>query len=178
MKGFAKNIFFVNLIFFFVFSVSCSKKNNESLNDKLLNDGLLLNDSDANVSDYEYMKEILSSDSVQNSHIDYDFSKMNYNMISSILFEILVEPESYAGKIARISGSFVSNVHEGKRSFSVIIWDATKCCPAGLSFIPMEGMVYPDDFPSIDDDITVTGTLKMYFIDGEDRLCFFADSIE
>ena len=80
--------------------------------------------------------------------INYDFSKMNYNMASGVVFDMMVSPGDYEGKTAKITGQFTSEIHEGKRIFAVIMWDATGCCPTGLSVVPLEGKKYPADFPA------------------------------
>ena len=108
--------------------------------------------------------------------IDFDLSNMNYNMISSITFEMLIEPEKYTDKSVKISGQFYTEVEEEVRYYSVIIWDATLCCPAGMDFIPPSTMKFPDDFPPQETQITVTGTLRENPEDG--NLLFYADKVE
>ncbi|MBO4532906.1 MAG: hypothetical protein J5726_04325 [Treponema sp.] len=108
--------------------------------------------------------------------IDYDLSNMNYNMISSITFEMLIEPQKYADKTVKISGQFYTEVEEDIRYYSVIIWDATLCCPAGMDFIPPDTMSFPEDFPPQESQITVTGILRENAEDG--NLLFYADSVE
>ena len=103
----------------------------------------------------------LVQETTPQTKIDYDLSAMNYNMLSSITFDMLVEPEKYADKTIKMSGLFYSQIHEGKRYFSVIVWDATKCCPAGMDFIPPALVKYPDDFPQQEQNITVIGKLKL-----------------
>ena len=92
--------------------------------------------------------------------IDFDLSKMNYNMISAATFEMLVEPQKYADKTVKISGQFYSELYEGKRYYSVIVWDATQCCPAGLDFIPPESYEFPQDFPEQEAAVTVVGKMQ------------------
>lgn len=108
--------------------------------------------------------------------IDFDLSNMNYNMISSITFEMLIEPEKYTDKTVKISGQFYTEVEEEVRYYSAIIWDATLCCPAGMDFIPPATMIFPDDFPPEETQITVTGTLRENHEDG--NLLFYADKVE
>ena len=108
--------------------------------------------------------------------IDYDLSNMNYNMLSAVTFEMLIEPEKYADKTVKISGQFYTEVEEAIRYYSVIIWDATLCCPAGMDFIPPDTMTFPDDFPPEETTITVTGTLHENTEDG--NLLFYANKIE
>lgn len=115
---------------------------------------------------------------VQKDHgpkIDYDLSGMNYNMLSSITFDMLIDPEKYTDKTIKMSGQFYSEVHEGKRYFSVIVWDATRCCPAGMDFIPPASLKYPEDFPEQEQTITVTGKLKL---NQDDSIDFDAQTME
>ena len=108
--------------------------------------------------------------------IDFDLSNMNYNMISSITFEMLIEPEKYTDKTVKISGQFYTEVEKEVRYYSAIIWDATLCCPAGMDFIPPSTMKFPDDFPPEETQITVTGTLREKPEDG--NLLFYANKVE
>ena len=108
--------------------------------------------------------------------IDYDLSNMNYNMLSAITFEMLVEQEKYADKTVKICGQFYTEVENDIRYYSVIIWDATLCCPAGMDFIPPETMKFPEDFPPEETKITVTGILRENPQDG--NLIFYADKVE
>ena len=109
--------------------------------------------------------------------IDLDLSNMNYNMLSSVLFDIMSMPENYENKRVKISGGYYESEYEGKKYFSVITWDATACCPAGLDFIPPDIMKYPDDFPAQDQQITVTGLFKTIEEDGIDNLVLQAETI-
>lgn len=108
--------------------------------------------------------------------IDYDLTNMGYNMLSGITFEMLIEPEKYVDKTVKISGQFYTEVEEGIRYYSVIIWDATLCCPAGMDFIPPETMQFPDDFPTAETQITVTGILRENVEEG--NLLFYANKVE
>ena len=108
--------------------------------------------------------------------IDYDLSEMNYNMLSAITFEMLVEPEKYINKTVKMSGQFYSEIYEEKRYYTVVVWDATKCCPAGMDFIPPQGFNFPKDFPEEESTITVTGILHENPDDG--NLLFYANTIE
>lgn len=110
--------------------------------------------------------------------IDLDLSEMNYNMLTSIGFEMMTEPEKYAGKTVKVSGNFYTSEYEGKRYFSAITWDATGCCPAGFDFIPPAKMKYPEDFPADNEKITVTGIFKFLEIDGAESLVFMADNVQ
>lgn len=99
-------------------------------------------------------KTSLGSGKTSGGKVDLDFTKMNFNMVSSVTFEILVEPEKYINKTAKISGQFYSQENEGIINYAVINWDATGCCPSGLDFLPPPSMT---KFPEPDTPITVYG---------------------
>lgn len=120
--------------------------------------------------------DLAASENQNNESVDLDLTKMNYNMLSSITFDVLIAPKKYADKRVKTSGTFHTAFYEGQRYYSVLNWDATGCCPAGFDFIPMDSMTYPDDFPENDAKITVTGTLK-YANESKDSLIFQAENI-
>lgn len=111
------------------------------------------------------------------THIDLDLSGMNYNMLSSVTFDIMVAPEKYVNKRIKTSGNFYTSVYEGTRYFSAILWDPTGCCPAGMDFIPPESMKYPEDFPALDEKITVTGKMIYQETDGQKYLVYQAEEV-
>ena len=45
--------------------------------------------------------------------IDWDFTKMNFNMASGLVFDMMVDPQKYNNKTAKIKGQFSSDVHQG-----------------------------------------------------------------
>ena len=110
--------------------------------------------------------------------INYDFTKMNYNMATGIVFDMMIAPENYKGKTAKIKGQFLSEIHEGQRAFAVVVWDATGCCPTGLTIVPLEGKKYPDDFPKEESQVTVAGTLEIMNLFGGETLCLVAETWE
>lgn len=111
----------------------------------------------------ESKKEISveNSESPYTGKIDLDLSKMNYNMISSITFEMLIETEKYAGKTVKISGNYHSAEYEGNQYYSVVVWDATRCCPAGISFYPVDSL--KEEIESLEQDAEITLTGKMVY---------------
>lgn len=120
---------------------------------------------------------VVDSGPVNWDKVDFDFSNLNYNVASGIFFEILVEPEKYMNKSVKMTGKFNSQIYEGKRYYTAVIWDATGCCPTGLDFVPPENMIYPDDFPEDNEDVTVYGTMKNMIVDGNENLVFVADRV-
>ncbi len=92
------------------------------------------------------------------------------------LFLDSFEPGDYENKSVKITGEFASELHEGVRLYAVIMWDATGCCPTGLSIVPQEGKKYPDDFPKEGSQVTVTGKMKSIEMFGGWSLCLVAES--
>jgi len=102
---------------------------------------------------------------------------MSYNVLSGVLFDILIDPDKYSDKTLKVTGEFNTQIHEGNRYFSVIKWDATGCCPTGIDFIPPDNMKYPENFPESGSEITVSGQLRYINTGVDESLCFFADEI-
>ena len=109
---------------------------------------------------------------------DYDFSKMNYNMATAVVFDMMVSPGDYENKSVKITGQFTSELHEGARLYAVLMWDATGCCPTGLTVVPQKEKKYPDDFPKEGSQVTVTGKMKSIEMFGGWSLCLVAESWE
>lgn len=161
----------------------CSKKNNEDFASKNNDSGNVEAVSNQEIQAKNDNENVDRNKLPENplkevpEKIDLDFTKMNYNMASSIMFEMMVEPEKYIDKNVKINGQFHTSVHEGTRYFAVINWDLTGCCPTGLNFIPPDNMVFPYFFPEGGSIITVTGTMKLASDGENEQLCFFAASI-
>ena len=93
--------------------------------------------------------------------VDYDLSDMNFTMISSFFFQMLIEPEEYENKTFKIKGKFQTFDNEENPAalpyFSVIMNDATMCCQEGIDFVWKGDHKYPDDYPQPDQEITIVG---------------------
>ena len=50
--------------------------------------------------------------------------------------------------------------------FACVIADATACCSQGLEFVLAGEHTYPNDYPELGSEITVTGTFELYEEDG------------
>lgn len=51
-----------------------------------------------------------------------------------------------------------------------MIADATACCQQGLEFVPTGSCKYPEDFPALGAEISVTGEFQTY-MEGENMYC-------
>ena len=96
--------------------------------------------------------------------IDIDLTRFSSTMIYSEVYNMMYAPDSYIGKTVRMSGMFVyyEDPETKNRYFSCIIADATACCSQGLEFVLSGEHIYPDDYPEIYSEITVTGTFEVY----------------
>ncbi|MBR6913935.1 MAG: hypothetical protein IKN34_09075 [Treponema sp.] len=110
--------------------------------------------------------------------INYDFTKLNYNIASGLLFDMLVSPDKYVNKTMKIHGQFYSENHDGMRSFAILIWDLTGCCPTGTMVAPLSEMKYPNDFPKNDEFVTVTGFLEKIKSGDDESLYLVAEKWE
>ena len=118
----------------------------------------------------------LALNSAFSEKFDYDFSKMNYNMATAVVFDMMVSPGDYENNSVKITGQFTSELHEGARLYAVLMWDATGCCPTGLTVVPQKEKKYPDDFPKEGSQVTVTGKMKSIEMFGGWSLCLVVES--
>ena len=107
---------------------------------------------------------------------DVDLTQLSSTMVYSEVYNMFVNPDNYMGKSIKMTGLF--SVYEdeltGNRYFSCIIEDATACCAQGIEFV-LQDAKYPEDYPAIDSEITVSGIMDMYFeeIDGESYMYLY-----
>ena len=102
--------------------------------------------------------------------VDYDLSGMNFTMISSFFFQMLVDSETYENKTFKIKGNFQTFENEEDPTalpyFSVIMNDATMCCQEGIDFVWEGNHNWPEDYPEQDQEITIVGKYIVTETDG------------
>ena len=111
------------------------------------------------------------------TEIDLDLTTLSSTVVYAEVYALLTEPDAYVGKTIRMRGPF-SVFHSndtGKDYYACIIKDATACCAQGLEFVLGDGKKYPDDYPAVGDEVTVTGTFSTYW-EGEDMYCTLLDA--
>ena len=110
------------------------------------------------------------TEQVSTQNIDYDLSNMNFTMISSFFFQMLIEPETYENKIFKIKGKFQSFDNEEDPAalpyFSVIMNDVTMCCQEGIDFQWQGEHNWPADYPEQNQEITIIGKYIVTETDG------------
>ena len=102
--------------------------------------------------------------------IDVDLTQLSSTMVYSEVYSMMVSPEEYIGKTIRMRGQFAigysynqdGSINESSLRYACIIMDATACCAQGIEFVLSGDHIYPDDYPELDSEITVTGRFETY----------------
>lgn len=101
--------------------------------------------------------------SLSNDGYDCDLTQLNANMMYGQIYDMTYNYEPYLNMSVRVTGNF--NYYQdpaGKEYFSVFIPDAAACCSQGIEFILDGNYTYPDDYPEVGEEITVTGIFNSY----------------
>lgn len=125
----------------------------------------------------EDFSESAANEKPKKEKIDYDLSNMKPNMIYAQIFDMMVSPETYNGKIIKMKGSF--EIFEASEimgeSYSVIIYDALACCQQGIEF----KYDFGENIPEKGCEITVTGKFIVSELESGISYNFVqADSVE
>ena len=110
--------------------------------------------------------------------IDVDLTAMSSTMVYSEVFSMLDTPDDYIGKIVKINGIFAYYYDEASVNYyyACIIRDATACCSQGIEFVLTDEYVYPDDYPEVEEDLTVIGRFDTY-TEGDHLYCTLRDAV-
>ena len=114
---------------------------------------------------------------VQAQMANIDLTTLSSTMVYSEVYNMMYEPNRYVGKRIKMNGQFA--VYEDPNTGAVytacIIMDATACCSQGLEFVLAGEKTYPDDYPELGSEITVTGTFQLYDENGA-TYCHLVDA--
>ena len=109
--------------------------------------------------------------------LDVDLTTLSSTMVYSEVYNMMYEPDRYVGKRIKMDGQFA--VYEDPNTGAVytacIIMDATACCSQGLEFVLAGEKTYPDDYPELGSEITVTGIFQLYDENGT-TYCHLVDA--
>lgn len=97
--------------------------------------------------------------------VDYDLAAMNPDMVYATVYDMMVNPAQYEGKVVKMEGPYYHAFYEatGKDYFYVIIRDATACCSQGFEFVWGDGShAYPKDYPGDGTEVVVCGRFEPY----------------
>ena len=111
---------------------------------------------------------VTTTSETQSEGVDVDLTKLSSTMVYSEVYNMVFYPDDYIGKTVKMQGQFAYYEDPDTKAqyFACIIADATACCSQGLEFVLSGEHTYPDDYPALDTEITVTGTFEMYEEDG------------
>ena len=119
-----------------------------------------------------------SSESVKSANnIDVDLTKLSSTMVYSEVYNMMYTPDDYIGKIVKMKGQFAyyEDPETKAQYFACIIADATACCSQGLEFVLTGEHTYPNDYPELGSEITVSGTFELYEENGS-QYCRLTDA--
>ena len=106
--------------------------------------------------------------------MDIDMTVMSATMVYSEIFNMMLEPESYAGKTIKLDGWFsgYEDPSNGKVYTMCVVPDATACCSEGIEFVLADSgkLSYPEDYPEEEEDITIIG---VYDAVGEEEDAYY-----
>ena len=128
-------------------------------------------------------KSSKSKSKTKSNKIDIDLNNLNANVVYSQVFLMMTEPDKFIGKRIRMSGQFnVYAAQEGNPSgvteyYAIIIADAQACCQQGIEFV-WPGHTYPEGFPEVKSNASVTGIFEVYEENGKKYCRLVADSVE
>ncbi|MBR1821337.1 MAG: hypothetical protein IJ769_06910 [Clostridia bacterium] len=96
--------------------------------------------------------------------VDLDLTALIGTVVYSQIYDMTVEPEVYRGQRIRLKGnlSYFQDSETKREYFAAIIADATACCAQGIEFVWAGEHRYPEDYPPLDTEVTVTGTFDTY----------------
>lgn len=102
------------------------------------------------------------------SDVDVDLTVLSSTMVYAEVLNMMTEPNAYDGKTVKMRGRFGASygyrpdgtINEDVLIFACIIADVTACCSQGIEFVLSGAYNFPEDYPELDSEITVTGTFK------------------
>lgn len=112
------------------------------------------------------------------NNLDVDLTKLSSTMVYSEVYNMMYTPDDYIGKTVKMKGQFAyyEDPETKAQYFACIIADATACCSQGLEFILTGEHTYPNDYPELGSEITVTGTFEVYTENGF-QYCRLKDAV-
>ena len=105
-----------------------------------------------------------ASESEIDSNVDIDISILSSTMMYAEIDNISTNAEKYKGQTIKMRGTYrvlSATMNDNPYTF-VVVYDETQCCEAGIEFRVTGDYVFPDDYPSEDTEIEVTGIYKSH----------------
>ena len=162
-----KKLFHLLLIVTLIVSLSAcgSKKDKATADNQTPNSSVSQNQTTEKESE---SAPTISKPAQSTGGIDVDLTKLSSTMVYSEVYNMMVSPDKYIGKTVKMNGAFAfyEDPETKKQYFACIIADATACCSQGLEFILTGEHTYPNNYPEVGSEITVTGTFELYTENG------------
>lgn len=100
--------------------------------------------------------------------VDVDLTRLSSTMVYSEVYNMMYMPDEYIGKTIRMHGVFsVYTNQDGSKYYpAIIVADATACCSQGIEFILEGNPAYPEGYPDVAQEATITGVFETYEEDG------------
>ena len=92
-------------------------------------------------------------------------TRLSGTVVYSQVYDMMVNPDAYIGKTVRLNGAFnyCRDENTAQEYFAAVVADATACCAQGIEFVWRGEHAYPQDYPPLGTEITVTGTFNTYY---------------
>ncbi len=96
--------------------------------------------------------------------VDLDLTQYSGTLVYSQVYNMMNDPSAYLGQTIRARGdfSYFQDPDTKREYFAVVIADATACCAQGIEFVWTGDHRYPDDYPPLNTELTVTGVFNTY----------------
>lgn len=93
-----------------------------------------------------------------------DLRELNGNMLYAQVYSMMLEPEKFEGKTIKVRGQYYGEPDPNGTAYYhfVFISDAAACCQQGLEFVRDGDFKVPQDYPSLDQEIEVSGIWGKY----------------
>ena len=98
------------------------------------------------------------------SPYDVDLTQMSNTMVYAEVYNMMMAPEEYVGKIINMEGVFSTYYDQNEDQYyhACVIQDATACCAQGIEFVLKGNPQFPEGYPEQGDLITVSGIFELY----------------
>lgn len=105
-----------------------------------------------------------SANAPSSDGVDLDLTQLSSTMVYSEVFAMMMAPEDYVGKTIKMEGlyNFYHDAMVNKDYHACVVQDATACCAQGIDFVLADGYDNLENYPEIDEVITVTGVFDLY----------------
>lgn len=171
-----KLIFLVSIMLVITSIAGCSSYDNENVSAQ---NGISSTENtttadNTNESAVSAAKEEKSSSESSNTTLSYssdntdgeveiDLTQLSSSMIYAQVYDMVYNGDNYLGKKVKVKGPFsYFQETDGREFFAVLVSDATACCSQGIEFVLDGEHTYPNDYPELGTEITVTGEFDYY----------------